>query len=183
MDWLKTILGDAYTDDIDKAVSKKIGEDFVSRGDFNTANTAKKSLETQLGEAKKTIGEFKNMDIDGIKRAAEDWKAKFEAAEQTAAKQLEDLQFDTALHTALAAAKARNPKAVAALLNREAMKFAGGSIVGLNEQLEAVKKDNGFLFEAEKAGGAGFGNKTPATETDGNSNTTMNSLIRGTRGE
>ncbi|MCI1965977.1 MAG: hypothetical protein LKJ17_07595 [Oscillospiraceae bacterium] len=48
LDWLKAILGDAYTDDIDKKVSAEIGKGFVSRADFNTTNEAKKSLCSDL---------------------------------------------------------------------------------------------------------------------------------------
>lgn len=37
--WLKEIIGDAYTEEMDAAVSKKIGELFVSREDFNTVKS------------------------------------------------------------------------------------------------------------------------------------------------
>ena len=40
--WLKEILGDLYTDEIDSSVSKKIGENFVSKADFNEKNEAVK---------------------------------------------------------------------------------------------------------------------------------------------
>ena len=38
LDWLKTILGDAYTEEIDKKVSEEIGKGFVARADFNALN-------------------------------------------------------------------------------------------------------------------------------------------------
>ena len=40
LEWLKTVLGDAYTPEIDTAVSQEIGKGFVARTDFN-AKTAK----------------------------------------------------------------------------------------------------------------------------------------------
>lgn len=40
LEWLKTILGDAYTEEIDKKVSEEIGKNFVARADFNEVSTA-----------------------------------------------------------------------------------------------------------------------------------------------
>ena len=33
--WLKEIIGDAYTEDMDAAACQAIGKDFVARADFN----------------------------------------------------------------------------------------------------------------------------------------------------
>ena len=38
LEWLKTILGDKYTPEIDTAVSQEIGKGFVSRTDFNATS-------------------------------------------------------------------------------------------------------------------------------------------------
>lgn len=71
LEWLKTVLGDAYTPEIDTAVSQEIGKGFVARTDFN-AKTAKvteletevkqlregiKTRDTQLSELKKSAGD------------------------------------------------------------------------------------------------------------------------------
>ena len=37
--WLKEIIGDAYTEDMDAAACQAIGKDFVARADFNAKNT------------------------------------------------------------------------------------------------------------------------------------------------
>lgn len=104
-------------------------------------------LKTQLSEANKQIQAFKEMDIDGIKKAADDWKVKAETAEKEAQSKLERLQFDHALDSALGGAKAKNPKAVRALLDMEGLKLNGEEVVGLKEQLEKIKTDNDYLFE------------------------------------
>ena len=44
LEWLKNILGDGYTDDIDKRVSSEIGKAFVSKADFNVTNENYKQL-------------------------------------------------------------------------------------------------------------------------------------------
>ncbi len=106
-------------------------------------------LKGQLAEAGKAIEGFKALDVEGVKKAADDWKAKAEAAQTDAQAQVAALKFDYALDAALKDSKAKNSKAVNALLSRDALKFneADGSIVGLKEQLEKIKADNDFLFE------------------------------------
>ena len=48
--WLKEIIGDAYTEDMDAAACQAIGKDFVARADFNAKNTRVKELETQVSQ-------------------------------------------------------------------------------------------------------------------------------------
>jgi cell division septum initiation protein DivIVA len=121
-------------------------EGFKSQATTN--KTQIDTLTAQLTEASKRIEGFKGMDIEGVKKAADEWKTKAEQAEQNAAKQLAEVKFNHALETALAGAKAKNPKAVQALLSKDALKYndADGSIVGLKEQLEKIKTDNDYLF-------------------------------------
>lgn len=106
-------------------------------------------LKSQVKEANETIEGFKAMDIDGIKAAAEDWKTKAEQAETDGKAKLEALQFDHALDGALSGAKAKNAKAVKALLDMEGLKFNNGEIVGLKDQLDKLKTDNEYLFESD----------------------------------
>ena len=48
--WLKEIIGDAYTEDMDAAACQAIGKDFVARADFNAKNTRVKELEAQVNQ-------------------------------------------------------------------------------------------------------------------------------------
>lgn len=38
LEWLKPILGDTYSDELDGKISAEIGKHFVSREDFNNTN-------------------------------------------------------------------------------------------------------------------------------------------------
>ena len=106
-------------------------------------------VKTQLSDANKAIEDFKGMDIEGVKKSAEDYKAKFEQAEADATKRMSDLQFSHALDAALSGAKSKNAKAVKALLDMDGLKQNGDDIIGLKEQLEKIKTDNGYLFDAD----------------------------------
>lgn len=48
LDWLKPILGDTYSDELDGKISAEIGKHFVSREDFNVKNTAPVTGQGQL---------------------------------------------------------------------------------------------------------------------------------------
>lgn len=104
------------------------------------------SLETQVNDANAEIQKFKDMDIDGIKQAADDWKTKAEKAKSDADAQISEMKFDYALTAALTGAKARNSKAVKALLDMDGLKLNDGKIIGLDEQLSQIKEENGFLL-------------------------------------
>lgn len=112
------------------------GGAYVPKADLDHAQSQVTTLTTQLGEA--------NKKLEGYDPT---WKDKAE----TAQKELEARQFDFALERALAAARPRNAKAVLPFLNRDKLTLADGEIIGLDKQLETLKKgaDTAFLFEAE----------------------------------
>jgi len=64
--------------------------------------------------------------------------------------QAENEKFSMALQHALSRAGAKNAKAVQALLSMEGLRLENGTIMGLSEQLDVLKKENGYLFEDEK---------------------------------
>ena len=130
------------------------------------------ALKTQLAEANGKIEEFGKLDFDGVKKMADDYKAKFEEAQAESKKQIEAMQFNHALENALSGAKAKNVKAVRALLETDKLKLnKDGSLTGLTEQLDKLKSENDYLFEAEKKedvpqflGGSSGG--SPASDED-----------------
>lgn len=134
----------------DKVLAMVQKEAEKQRQGKESAKAETESLKKQLQEANQKIEEFKGMDIEGIRKAAEEYKTKFEETEKKAKADLEALQFDYALSDALQGAKARNAKAVKALLDMEGLKYANGEVVGLKEQLEKLKADNSYLFEDSK---------------------------------
>lgn len=120
----------------------------------STAQTAQTELETvkgQLSEANKQIEDFKGMDVAGIKKAADDWKVKFENAEKDYSNKLSIMQFETELDTALAGAKVKNTKAVKALLSSDDLRDANGKFIPerLTSQIEKIKTDADYLFESD----------------------------------
>ena len=157
----------------DIAVEQKKAEKVIQERDSYKLKA--ESLETQVNDANTEIQKFKDMDIDGIKKAADDWKETAEKAKADADKQISQMKFDYALSAALTGAKAKNAKAVKALLDMDGLKFNDGKIVGLDEQLAQIKADNDYLFESDEPapecvkgtnGGSGsVGGKKPSEMT------------------
>lgn len=104
------------------------------------------AIKQQLAEANKTIEDFKGMDIDGVKKAAEEWKQKAEQAERDAAQRIADMEFNGTLKDAIAAVKGKNAKAIAALLDVDTLKQSKNQADDINAALEALRKDSAYLF-------------------------------------
>ena len=169
LEWLKTVLGDAYTPEIDTAVSQEIGKGFVARTDFNT-QTAKvteletevkqlregiKTRDTQLSELKKSAGDNAELQkqIDTLTQQNKDQKAAYD-------KELATVKLTAAVDAELTAAGSKSNIAVRALLaeflqnatvqDGKVVSKENGQSVTLGAKLEAMKKDaaSDFLFSA-----------------------------------
>ncbi len=126
-------------DVIDKIMAEN-GKDIEGyKAQVSQLETEKANLTQQLGDANTQIEGFRSLDVEGIKAAADEYKAKFEASEKKAKADIEKLQFEHALTGALSSAKAKNEKAVAALLDIDALKLENGTIIGLEEQIKQQK--------------------------------------------
>lgn len=107
------------------------------------------ALKQQLADRDKDIETLKTLKAtaDDYQKQLTDLQIKYKTDMEKLAKEKADMQFNHALNGALTGAKAKNIKAVSALLNMDGLKYDGESIVGLKEQLESIKKDNAYLFE------------------------------------
>jgi hypothetical protein len=137
---------------------------------LTAAQTELDGVKAQLTEANKAIEGFKAMDVEGVKKAADEWKTKAETAQAEAASQVAALKFEHALDGALTGAKAKNAKAVKALLDPSLLKLAeDGSISGLKEQLEKIQTENDYLFESDQ--------QTPKIVVGGQPKTVINDAV------
>jgi len=134
------------------AIMAENGKDIEKhKTDAETQKKAAEQAQDQLKEANKTIEGFKAMNIDEIKKSADDWKKKAEDAEKTSAAEISKLRTEHALDSALRAGKAKNPKFVKAALDMEKIKLDGDKLLGLDDQLTALKTSDPYLFDAEDA--------------------------------
>lgn len=186
LSWLKDIIGEAYTEDMDAAACQAIGKDFVSREDFNAKNARVSELETQVKQLEEAAkGHAKQ--LDDLKKSAGDneelTRKISELEEQNKTdranyeKELAAVRLSSAVDAELTAAGARNTVAVKAVLadylkdakivDGKVVAKVGDESVTLAAKVEAMKKDasTDFLFgspkkyEGWKPGESGDGRK------------------------
>ncbi|AUN11210.1 phage scaffolding protein [Clostridium botulinum] len=143
---LKELLGEElYNQVIQKVGDNKI--DVVNNGNwipkdkFNTLNEQLKTANATITDLKKS-----NKDNGELQTKVTDYETKVKEYE----KQIQDMQFNYTLEGALKSANVRNTKAVKALLNLEGIKLEGENVLGLSEQIEALKKSDSYLFAEEQ---------------------------------
>lgn len=164
---LKKVEG--LSDDVAEKVLKAF-EGYVPKSRFDEVNDAKKDAEALVKERDKQIEDLKksnegNEDLKNqIAKLQEDNKKAVEAKDA----EIKKIKIDNAVNTALVGAGAKNTKAVLALLKLDGAELAeDGTVKGLSEQIDALKKadDSSFLFKSDgkssKKGVTPKGNNDP----------------------
>lgn len=128
--------------------AEKVLKEHVPYERFKQVNDDRKALEAQLAERDKAIEELNTKVKAGEDAAKSIEQLQGQLKEKDAA--VNALRKSTAIELALTKAKAKNTKAALALLNVDKLELQDdGTIKGLDESLEALKKSDGYLFEAE----------------------------------
>lgn len=113
----------------------------------NQLEESNKTVNKQLEDLKKNTG-----DAEALKAEIQKMQDENKNKETEYANNIKKLKVDNAVELALIGAKAKNTKAVKALLNLENLEIGeDGKVKGLEDQIKNLTKDEGtaFLFEAE----------------------------------
>jgi DNA repair exonuclease SbcCD ATPase subunit len=175
MDWLKEILKKAGIpeDKLDSTITdinKELPKYFIPKDKYNEVAEAKKKLETDIQERDNQLEQLKNAagNSEELKAQIEQLQAENQKAAEEWQAKMSQMQLNFAVDKALTAAKAKNPKAVKALLDMENVKLDGDKLLGLDDQLKAIQQSDPYLFgEPGKVGsgtnppGAGTGEANP----------------------
>lgn len=168
LEWLKNILGEAYTDEVDAKVSAEIGKNFVSKADFNQVNTAKKKAEDDVKARDQQLVDLQNAtgDINAFKQQIADLQAQNAADKAAHEAEIARVRMENAVEAALTAAGAKNVTAAKALLAdflKDAKMADDGTVKGLTAEIESLAKAEGtsFMFEAASTQQPGFKGMTP----------------------
>lgn len=162
---LKELLGEELFSQVEaKLDGKKLMVDdgnFIPKSRFNEVNEAKKDLLKQLKEKDEQFNEIskkysENKDLANELETLKSDKAKLIEEYEN---KIKTNEFNYALDSALTGAKCKNAKALKALLDMEGIKYQDGKLNGLEEQLNALKESDSYLFETSvPANTGGVGN-------------------------
>lgn len=129
--------------------------------DIELEKSKTKELQTQLDTVNSTIKErdkqletLKNStgDIEELKAQITKLQDENKTAKEAYEKEVKTIKVNSALEKALTSAKAKNNKAVLALLElgEDVELEEDGSVKGLDEKIKSLKKTDSYLFDSEK---------------------------------
>ena len=122
LEWLKTILGEKYTPEIDAKVTEEIGKGYAAKAEVS-------AVQSELAAAKASAA---------LTQRITQLQAENLQKDKDHAAQLRQLRLDNAVSKALTEAKAINPATVTPLLAgflEKAQIGEDGSVAGLAEQM------------------------------------------------
>lgn len=131
-------------------IAEDVAKQVVAMNETEIAAEAKKLTDKEaeltmatdkIAELTEAVKKFDGVDIEKMKSEIENWSKKYN--EDTAA-----LKMENALSKALAGCGAKDADIVGKLIDRSIIKLDGDKLVGVSEQLERLKADKAFLFNA-----------------------------------
>ena len=155
MEWLKTILGENYTEEIDKAVSEQIGNLFVSKERYNQVNESKKQLEDQLTERDKQLGELKEVagDAEVMQEKIKALEDENKVAQEKASAQLDQMKKDWATEKYFEGFEFTSDLAKAAAMQQfkeKEFKREDGKFLGADDFMKELAEKNPTAFMSEE---------------------------------
>lgn len=129
---------------------KAVLDNYKTVAEAEKLRTARDNYKSQLDDATQKLEGFKGVNVEELQgkiTALTDDLASQKAAFD---KQLADRDFDDMLNTAITGSKAKNVKAVRALLDLEAIKASKNQSADIEAALKKVKEENDYLFTSDE---------------------------------
>ena len=191
MDKLKALFGsEALTfeqleeklkDNKEVKLANLAGGQYVDKGKLTDVEGELTTAKNTIKELQDTVKKFDGVDVEALKNRASELETKYNS-------DLAAVKLDSALNLALVQAKVKNPKLAKAALDTSIIKLDGDKLIGLSEQIEALKESDGYLFDVEETQTGGATVTTGGHHTNNNTDTFMSSFMKNvgleeTRGE
>ncbi len=141
------------TEEQAKKVMDSLDGNFVTKARFNEINEENKTLKKSVSDRDKQLEDLKKSSGDNAALQQQISDLQKQNADQQKAHdaELAKLKLDNAVELGLSGAKAKNSKAVKAMLDMEKIKLGDdGKLTGLDEQLEALKKSDSYMFDIQQ---------------------------------
>ena len=149
----KDLIAMGLTEEQAKKVMGSIDGNFVTKTRFNEINEENKTLKKSVSDRDKQLEDLKKSGGDNAALQQQISDLQKQNADQQKAhdEELAKLKLNNAVEIALSGAKAKNGKAVKAMLDMSKMKMGeDGKLSGFDEQIEALKKSDGYMFDVQE---------------------------------
>lgn len=136
----------------EKASLKEL-EGYMEKATYQEVMSENKTLKQSLSERDTQLENLKKSSGDNTTLQQQISELQNQNIEQQKVheKELAQLKLDHAIEVALSAAKAKNAKAVKAMMDLSKVKLGeDGKLSGFEEQMEALKKSDGYMFDQQE---------------------------------
>lgn len=141
------------TEDQAKKVMDSLDGEFVTKTRFNEVNEENKTLKKSVADRDKQLEDLKKSSGDNaaLQQQISDLQKANADQQKAHDAELAQLKLDNAVEVALSSAKAKNSKAVKAMLDMSKVKIGeDGKLTGFDEQIEALKKSDSYMFDVQQ---------------------------------
>lgn len=148
------------TEEQAKKVVEAVEGNYVPKSQFNEISEENKTLKKSVSERDKQLEDLKKSSGDNaeLKKQIADLQQQNADAQKAHEDEMNKLKLDNAVEAALAAAGAKNAKAVRSLFDESKFKLNDkGEVEGLSDAIKAVRKSDSYMFaEKQTASFKGF---------------------------
>jgi vancomycin resistance protein YoaR len=168
-DLLKLGLDDATAAKVAEASAEEL-KGFIPKARFDEVTEQKNKLTTDLKTRDEQLEALKKLNPEKLQEEITKLQGENKAAKDKYEADLKQLQMDNAVEKALIGAKAKNIKAVKALLDMTKAELDGETVKGLDDQLKKLQEsdDSKFLFDVQTNKNPQFKGFKPGEKKDGN---------------
>lgn len=135
---------------IDQIMAENGRDIEAEKAKVTAAEADRDKYKEQLETATTELEKFKDVDPEEFKTTVENLKAELKAKDEEYAAKEADRLFKDSVREAITAAGGKNEKAVMALLDLETLKGSNNQKDDIKTALEAVKKENDYLFTSKE---------------------------------
>lgn len=139
--------------------------DYVSKSKYETLQNDLQNQKDLLKTANAEIDSYKSMDIDAIKKSAEDYKTKYETAENDYKARIAEMELNNKLEKYVDKLNLKNDiykNAVISQIKEKELKFDGDTLLGGEELVKGFKEKYADAFNDIKSKPT-FADTTPGT--------------------
>lgn len=142
-------------EDKKQAFEAAFAENYKTVAEVDKLRSSRDNYKSQLETAQNALKGFEGVDVNELNGKITQLTADLAAKETEYQNKIASMEFDSILNTAISGAKAKNTKAVRALLDIDALRESKNRSEDIKAAIDKVKADNDYLFDGTNAPGGG----------------------------
>lgn len=143
-------LGIEVPEDKKEPLEKELAANYKTVAEYEKQAGKLSQALDKLKTAEDGLKAFEGVDVADLQGQITKLQRDLSAKDAAYAEKVADMEFDALLTSAVTAAKGRNAKAIRALLDVDSLKASKNQEADIQAALEALQKDNEYLFEGDK---------------------------------